>query len=450
MLGLFGVVALGVGVPFWFGPLGEDPGPRLGLLVLAGGAWAASLLWSRRWLPSKRNLGCILVGAVLLRGLALLGTPGTSDDVYRYVWEGALVLEGESPYAHAPKDPSRARERERWSELYGLINHPEVSAAYPPLTQGVCALGVWAAGGTDGLDGGGWRRAVFSLRLLFALSDLAVLLPLGLLLRSTGKPLTLLVAWAWCPLVALESGGAPHFDAVGVLCLMAGLALGARGRWKSSMAWLAAGTLVKWLPLMAAPLVGRERGRTPSAVLLCLLGVALGFSAVLPLAGGAGGLLGGLGEYAFRWESFNVVFRWIEGPLREHLPLDEGWRDARRVARLIIMVPFAVAALWLWWRRVSAPCAVGILLALFVVLTPTLHPWYLLWITPFLALCPSPAFLWLLTTAPLTYWPLGRWQSEGLWIEPAWLWPTVALPFLVLLAIEVLWWRYRTFRFEDR
>ena len=71
-------------------------------------------------------------------------------------------------------------------------------------------------------------------------------------------------------------------------------------------------------------------------------------------------------------------------------------------------------------------------------LSPTLHPWYLTWALPFLACFPSRAWTWLLALAPLCYSVVARWQLEGLWQEPAWLWPLWALPFLALLLRERL------------
>src|SRR5207244_12989540 len=80
----------------------------------------------------------------------------------------------------------------------------------------------------------------------------------------------------------------------------------------------------------------------------------------------------------------------------------------------------------------------GLAIAGFLVLSPTLHPWYLAWIAPFVALRPSLAWCVLIAAAPLLYAPLAGWQHEGKWIEPAWEWPVVALPFFALLFLERL------------
>lgn len=444
---LFLVVAAGVATPWVLGPFPDGPGLRLGVVLAAGAAWAFLVASRASWARGPRALGWILIGAVLLRVLALAGAPGTSDDVHRYVWEGALVLDGVSPYAAAPASPEREDERRRWSEAARALNHPEVSAAYPPLTQAACALAVAAAGGTRALERpGGHARAVSALRFLFALCDLAALGALIALLRARGRPATDAVAWAWCPLVALESGGVPHFDALGVGLLLAALALDARGRWRLAAAFVGAGALVKWLPLAAVGFLReaeREAGLRARLVRslpvgLLLGGVlGLGFAPLAWMEGGGRGLLGGLGEYAFRWESFSLVFRWIERPLRSEFALDESWSDPRRIARGLVLLVLAATALVLWLRHTEALRATALLLVLFLVLSPTLHPWYLLWGVPWLAFWRSRAGLWLVAVAPLTYWPLPRWRAEQVWVEPAWLWPVVALPFFAFAVLDL-------------
>jgi hypothetical protein len=90
----------------------------------------------------------------------------------------------------------------------------------------------------------------------------------------------------------------------------------------------------------------------------------------------------------------------------------------------------------LWRARVGLLRASWLLLAAYLVLSPALHPWYLAWALPFLAIHPSRAWSWLVSAAPLCYWMLGRWRAEGVWQEPAWLWPALALPFGVLLLLD--------------
>src|SRR6185295_7255476 len=105
--------------------------------------------------------------------------------------------------------------------------------------------------------------------------------------------------------------------------------------------------------------------------------------------------------------------------------------------RIIVVLAWCVWAAWVFVHVRDRVRGFGLLLAGFLVLTPTLHPWYLTWIVPFLALRRSPAWSALVVAAPLLYWPLERWREQGRWDEPDWLWPALALPFWGLLVLDL-------------
>src|SRR5262249_12123022 len=54
----------------------------------------------------------------------------------------------------------------------------------------------------------------------------------------------------------------------------------------------------------------------------------------------------------------------------------------------------------------------------FLLLTPTLHPWYVLWMVPLIALGAEPAWLILAALVPLGYLPLSDWLERGGWHDP--------------------------------
>ena len=91
------------------------------------------------------------------------------------------------------------------------------------------------------------------------------------------------------------------------------------------------------------------------------------------------------------------------------------------------------------WRKGFGPIrATGTLLGAWIVLTPTLHPWYVAWVAPFVVLRPSAAWTWLLAIVSVGYVPLlaSRAAGGGAILEPAWLWPLFAVPFFVLALYE--------------
>jgi hypothetical protein len=393
----------------------------------------------------------VLGVALALRVLLLGSSLGLSDDHWRYVWEGGLVLEGKSPYAWAPDAPELAAEREAWGEVYGRMNNTAVSAAYPPVTQAAAAGLTALAGGPTEADGAAW-----AMRLGFGLADLAVLAALALLLERRGLPRGRVLVWAWSPLVAWEFAGAGHFDSLGIALLLLGLLLLERprpgpgsadragpGALVLGAACLAAAFLVKLLPLLAFPFVVRRAGWRAGALLaglLLLFTVALA-APVLLLEGGSQGLLAGLGEYGLRWESWNLGFGWFEHLFEGFGVRDGSWSDPRRLARLAVAGLMALWALALWLRRAEPLLATGACLAAYLLLTPTLHPWYLTWLLALVAFLPTPfarPWLWLAAATPLLYLPLVGWKSAGVWEQPPWSWPVVAAPFYLLLSAALL------------
>ena len=453
----------------WFvsrlGPIPAHRATALPVLLGAGVAWAVAVLLAPRVRDSRFVRPVLIAGAIAVRLAVWSGDPNLSDDVHRYVWEGGLVADGVSPYAAAPDSDALGEYRARWEDVFARMNHTDVSAAYPPLAQYAFAFVVAAAGGPVAVgdapaaveaapDPG--RRAVRAMRLFFALADLGVLVVLLALLRALGIGAAHAVVWAWSPLVALEYAGSGHFDSLGIVLLVGavlvfvrshsgGVSDAMRGTLRTvGYALIGAGAGVKLLPVVLLPFVASRNRGAGSVVRSLAKGVAwsaltlvLISAPVLFLEGGATGLLRGVSDYALRWESFSLLFRVIDAPISYALERDGSVFDARRVARAVVFLLWCAAGVWTWRRRCDAAQATFWMLGAFLVLTPTLHPWYLTWLVPFLALRRSLAWTLLIAAAPVLYWPLTEWHARGEWIEPVWLWPAVALPFLSLLAFEL-------------
>ncbi|MDE0895862.1 MAG: hypothetical protein OSB10_04695 [Planctomycetota bacterium] len=445
------VGALGVA---FAGELALRPLLVIGLMLGMGITWGLGVLLARKSGSGPKVIGLIVCIAIALRIVALGATPNLSDDVWRYVWEGGLVMEGKSPYAQAPDAPQLAEEREAWSEAFLLMNNKDVSAAYPPVTQAAAAAVVALSGGPEDA-----KSSQFGLRVFFTLADLLTLVPLIILLRRRGLPDALLLTWAWCPLVVFEFACSAHFDSLGVLLMWSAFAL--LDTWRSKegdllrselvrcpsrtqvglgLFALAAAFLVKLLPLLAFPFVLRRSTLARSvapALALCLF-IVLGVLPVLALEGGLAGIFDGLANYGLRWESWNLLHRHVEPLFTIFGDRDGSMTDPRKLSKVLTS---GLASLWilrLIREREEPIRATGLALAAFLIISPSLHPWYLSWIIPFLAFSKGRAWMFLVIASPLLYWPLTGWQLEGQWVEPAWLWPAVALPFFGLLILDLL------------
>lgn len=417
------------------GPVSVAEPRSLAALALAGAGWLAALALAPRVRDSRAVLVVLVAGALAVRAPWLALEPGLSDDLARYVWEGGLVGAGRDPCTLAPDAPELAAERARWPTANAAVAHNHVASAYPPLAELAHAGLVAAAGGPEPP-----ARARLVLRGAALACDLLVLVPLLVLLARTGRPRAQAVAWAWSPLAAMAFAGSGHVDALGILLLT--LALGARA---ATLGLLAAGGAVKLLPALLLPFAVRALPR-PARAWAGVLALAVGVAGVHALLTGALPLPRGLGTYAMRWESFDLVFAWLKKPFVAWLTSDGTWLESQRLERGIVLGSCRIAVLAAWlalglraWRagwgveRAGAAITGG-----FLVLTPTLHPWYVTWMLPFLALAPRASFAWLAAAAPLAYWPLARWRAEGVWDVPDWLWLVIGAPFFGLLARELV------------
>ncbi len=413
------------------GPFAGRPVLVLATYVVAGVAWIAALGRAR---AGAITLPTLVVGAVLLRVLALASDLRTTDDPARVVWEGRVILAGASPYAFAPDAPELAELARSAPRLHAAVNHREIPAAYPPLVQAVGVATAIALGEDDEPE-----RGVRVLRVLFAAIDLALLVPLVALLRRRGLPDGLAIVWGWCPLAVFEIAGAAHLEALALAPLLGALALGERARTRTAhvgaAALFAAAILAKLLPLVLLPWFVRRA--QPGLRLACVLGfLALGFAAFLPpfstLRGAEDGVWLGATQFALRWDAFNLVHRFVEGAWWFWFaPELLGWHPPRLARACLALVWIAWA--WRTWRRERDPARAALdLFGAWIVVTPVLHPWYALWCVPWLAWRRAPAYVFLAVAIPLAFAPVVGWQREGVWREPAWLWPVIALPFALL------------------
>ena len=401
------------------------------LLFLAG---AAISLLAARILSASRNSHplFVLFSAALLRATLLARSPDLSDDAWRYLWDGSLAARGVSPYAYAPADPAV---RDHAPDLYSRLGHRDVRTVYPPAAQ--AAFRVFGGGGS-----------LLAWKTFAAAADVSVVA----LLAGAGGPGAGFAAalYAFHPLPVTESAGQGHLDSVGVALLLASLAhLFRRRRGLAGVAF-AASVLTKYVSLAAAiPLLRRGRGKFLAAAVLS--------AAALWLAASRPGAppVGGLGQYATRWDFNSPLYATTVGMMDAarfpatakeiFLGLKERWGHpdwtlkvfpyfySAFFARILLGLLLAALLIGIGWRVRRIEAAVFASLAALLLCSPTLYPWYLLWILPFAAKRREPAFLFLSFSIPLSYgllYPLPGVSS--LVIEAAEFIPFYALLLLTL------------------
>lgn len=403
-------------------------GPSLALHAVAALGWGG-VIWAvvQGWRP---RFGVALGLVLLVRAIAVPIAPALSDDYYRYLYEGHAVVRGVSPYLCAPDDaPVELR-----GAYHDRINHPEVPAAYPPAVQ-------WALAGAASLQPRAQNDPTpfpWALKGLFSLCDVLVFCCLWGWLRSRGSPPAMALVHGLCPLVVVEYSIEAHSDSLAVLGMVAGLwAVRAGGLGLAGLA-LGLGTAAKFLPAVLVPFVARGRGLRPwlgwagALALLCL-------PFVVQAGARMADAFSGTGAYVARWRHNDTIYsgvRWLIERGTESLgPSD---LDAERLAKVPLAVAGVLLLYWAWRRRWS-PGQVGLgFFVFFVAAAPTVHPWYLGFLVPFLAVCPNPGWLAFCAMAYLSYHVLppfvtardaGLADLDAYWVENYWLKAAEYAPF---------------------
>jgi hypothetical protein len=409
------VLVLLLGIAGWgLAATRADPIRSFPVWILGVGVATAAWLLAAR--ATGRGVGfpfvVVAAGAILARAVALVPEP-LSDDLYRYLWDGRVANAGVDPFLHAPDADELAALRD--TEVWPRVNHPEIPTIYPPAAQALFRA-------QDR-----WWPDPMGVRVWMLTADLAAFGLVAWLLRKSGRDPALAVWHGWCPLVIWESAGSGHVDAAGVALVLAALACGTtRGRSLLAGALFGLSAQVKPMSPFLAPMLWREkRARWPM-----LAGAVVSLALFLPHLGVGTRVWTGFLAYAEHWH-FNDCFysflvRGGVGP---------------RTARAVLAVALAGTAI-LVPRRAGDPMAVtGIVFGAVLFFSPTVHPWYAVWLVPFLVFLPPPirrvavALVALLPLSYVVYWQQSR---TGVWHEPAWLWLVVWGPVSALGAWSAL------------
>ncbi len=368
---------------------------------------AAWLCW-RGLAIGRSGIVLVLAVAVALRVACFdpSSAPPLTNDTYRYAWDARVQAAGINPYRYAPAAPELRDLRD--DAIWPGISRKDWKTVYPPAAQ-ASFLGARVTFG-NGLRATTW---------LFLLAEAAAVGLLVIALSRMGAPLERAALVAWHPLGVSEIAGNGHVDG---LALVAGAGvLAAWSTRRKGLAGLAVGwgALVKLGPVLLLPALARAGGRRFVLATLGFISVAVALYASV-----GRGIVGGLPRYADE-DLGSLAWYYLSQAI--------GREEARAVLLVLLLAVLCVVALRAHdtieqVARTSLVVLGGVLLT-----TAFLQPWYALWLLPFLAVTPAPAWLWLTGTLPLLY-------VFGLEGPPLPLWVRAAIygPFVVLALRHLL------------
>ncbi len=358
------------------------------------------------------TLAAILVVAVLLRAIALFAPQALSTDIFRYVWDGRVQAAHINPYRFIPADPALAPLRD--GSIYPNINRADYAhTIYPPTAQ-LAFLAIERV-----------SDSVLAMRLGLIGFEAVAVACLVALLRRRGLPTTRVLLYAWHPLPIWEFAGSGHVDAMAIaFLLLAFLAASRRAPLWTGVA-LAAATLVKYYPVLAAPaLYRRWDWRMPAGFAMTLLLL------YAPYLGVGTGVFGFASGYATEEGLRDGSGIWILSLLKMfgHLPDHPLFYFVPFVA--VVLIATGLWVLFSAGREKAVRIEQLTLVAgAFTVCVSPHDPWYFTWLVPFLCFRISAPILWLTAACTLMY---AVPEPTGLAAQSL-----IYLPFLGIVMLQV-------------
>jgi len=371
-------------------------------ILLFGATWAMCLLMLLmypRGLSKAKGSIFLLILAIACR-LALFAHE-SSDDMNRYLWEGRMINEGVNPYKYAPDDMVLS-DYAKDDPFFPHINHPSDPAIYPPLM-----LYIFSAITRISYD-------PVAIKFWVVLFDMGTLLFLILLLARRGLDVRWSVLYAFNPVILYSFAGQGHLDAFQNFFLAGSLYFYGRKLWPMMYFFLALAIQTKYIAVIALPFfINRTNIKY---IWVCIFSVILPY---VPFFDGKwenlfSGVLHFGSAYAFNGSVHNL-FRWISGDMF--------------FATNLCMVVLAGALIfgYIYFHpeknvRFKDDPAFGCFFAIgaLLLLSPTVHFWYVSWIIPFIALFPCVSWLMLCLTISGYFVANGIWFHTGSWYLPTW------------------------------
>ncbi len=191
----------------------------------------------------KLNIGLALISRLLL----LFCFPLLSDDIYRFIWDGSLILHGIDPFSYTPLELMETGFSWIDPVLFQRMNSPEYFSVYPPVNQFLFML--------SAIPGKGNLLASAIIIRFFVLSaDLGNIWLIKKLLRFYNKDERLVFLYALNPLVIIEFTGNLHFEAIMIFFSLSAIWLLLNHRWRLAAVAISLGICTKLLPVIFLPL----------------------------------------------------------------------------------------------------------------------------------------------------------------------------------------------------
>ena len=353
------------------------------------------------------------VSGIILRLSLLASEPTGSDDIYRYIWDGKVQVNGFDPYLYAPNDPALGHLRS--SMLPVKINFPNMKTLYPPFAEQVFRVTYQI---------GGEHVAAFKVPLF--LSECATMLVFIFLLRRLKQSEALVGLYALCPLPIMQFMIDGHIDALGIPFLVLFLLFWFRKKKISALLLYGFSVLAKLFPIIILPVLFGEERKERTVYLLAIPLVMLAASYLPYMIAGSSpfeSLMLFGSNWAFNGSVFHLVYFITNN---------------NQISRIILTAVFICVVAYLMRSKLHISGKLYYTIFLFFLFCSTIHPWYVTWLAVFLPFYFRWSGIAFVSLVNISFIVVISYHTTGKWYEPAWLPFAEYVPIVLLLFREIL------------
>ncbi|MCA1800918.1 MAG: polyprenol phosphomannose-dependent alpha 1,6 mannosyltransferase MptB [Rhodothermaceae bacterium] len=350
-------------------------------LLLTGAFSLMFVLMAVIYFRSDRETSPVvwIAAGIFLRAIVLFSVPALSEDYYRFIWDGMLIMNGINPFAFTPAQiidaglqlPAIA------PQLLSGMNSPEYYSIYPAVCQGVFAASWFIAG-----ESIFWN--IVTIRLFILAAESATLILMYRLIASKGIDSRNLIWYALNPVVILELTGNLHFEALMICFLFLTWWLLSSGRIYGAAIAFALAVQVKLVPLILIPWLFFRFGFRQGLKWILATGLIIAGLSIPSLSGTVlSNFSDSLGLY-FRTFEFNAGLYYA---IREIGYWFKGYNiiatlgPALAIAGTVVIIAFSLYLNYI--QRTTFALSVVIIFTVHLFFATTVHPWYIVTIIAF-------------------------------------------------------------------
>jgi hypothetical protein len=355
------------------------------LISLYGALFIIAYLFIEKF---KLNFWFLASLGIVFQLILIPVIPNLSQDFYRFLWDGRLLLQGVSPYLFTPSSSTALgvtiEQSQQLIEGMGTLNASHFSN-YPPINQLFFAVAALFAGKSI-------MGSVIVLRVLIILADVGILYFGKKLLERLNLPIKNIFWYFLNPFIIIELTGNLHFEGVMLFFFVWALYLLFKGKWFWAAVLIGISVSVKLLPLLFLPLFLKYFTNNKTQKVLEIFGVSIkrlagfysviGFTVVLTFLpflssefiqnfSSTIGLwfqnfeFNASVYYIIRWIGFQVV----------------GWNIIETTGKIlpVLVLLFVLAIAFFRKNKTPQELMTGMLFAvsIYFLLSTTVHPWYI-------------------------------------------------------------------------